>query len=168
MYFSLTVHVIKPTALSNVRSAESSTGRCRTGHVRPGPLDVILIPRLFLDGLDLASGCMQWWRRDSCGRKIIDGQRVIYFVDHSGVLSAMIKGSSRDDLWRSLLLHYESFDSECPAIAWYARVPSKSNAADGPSRGGWRFPVVGSFVEDALRCFGSGKVLEQTGRLVQG
>ena len=101
-------------------------------------------------------------------KEIIDGQRVIYFVDHSGVLSAMIKGSSRDDLWRSLLLHYESFDSECPAIAWYARVPSKSNAADGPSRGGWRFPVVGSFVEDALRCFGSGKVLEQTGRLVQG
>ncbi|CAE7253423.1 unnamed protein product, partial [Symbiodinium sp. CCMP2456] len=45
-------------------------------------------------------------------KKFLDNERAIFFVDHSGVLSAMIKGSSRDDVWRSLLLHYEHFDAE--------------------------------------------------------
>ncbi|CAE7434723.1 unnamed protein product, partial [Symbiodinium sp. CCMP2456] len=97
-------------------------------------------------------------------KRFLDNERAIFFVDHSGVLSAMIKGSSRDDVWRSLLLHYEHFDAECPTIPWFARVPSKSNPGDGPSRSEWRFPVFGSFHQDDLQCFISGKALLQTGR----
>ena len=33
-------------------------------------------------------------------RKFLDNRRVIFFVDHAGVLAACIKGSSRDQLWR--------------------------------------------------------------------
>ncbi|CAE7248606.1 unnamed protein product [Symbiodinium sp. CCMP2592] len=89
---------------------------------------------------------------------------VVFYVDHSGVLSAMIKGSSRDDLWRSILLHYECADSLGPAISWFARVPSKSNPGDGPSRSDWRFPVFGEYFEDRIVCFISGRVLKVTGQ----
>ncbi|CAE7298427.1 unnamed protein product [Symbiodinium sp. CCMP2592] len=101
-------------------------------------------------------------------KDFLNDQRVVFYVDHSGVLSAMIKGSSRDDLWRSILLHYECADSMGPAISWFARVPSKSNPGDGPSRSDWRFPVFGEYFEDRIVCFISGRVLKVTGQRVQG
>ncbi|CAE7036451.1 bath-40 [Symbiodinium sp. CCMP2592] len=101
-------------------------------------------------------------------KDFLNDQRVVFYVDHSGVLSAMIKGSSRDDLWRSILLHYECADSLGPAISWFARVPSKSNPSDGPSRSDWRFPVLGEYFEDRIVCFISGRVLKVTGQRVQG
>ncbi|CAE7224116.1 unnamed protein product [Symbiodinium sp. CCMP2592] len=101
-------------------------------------------------------------------KDFLNDQRVVFYVDHSGVLSAMIKGSSRDDLWRSILLHYECADSMGPAISWFARVPSKSNPGDGPSRSDWRFPIFGEYFEDRIVCFISGRVLKVTGQRVQG
>ena len=58
----------------------------------------------------------------------LDGSRCVFLIDHTGVLAACIKGSSRDALWRSLLIHFEVADS-CPCIPWFARVPSPSNCA---------------------------------------
>ena len=65
--------------------------------------------------------------------------RAIFFVDHGGVLASMITGSSRDSLWRSLLLILKKTDARYPCLAWYSRVPSASNLSDGPSRGEWDF-----------------------------
>ncbi|CAE7763006.1 SLC24A2 [Symbiodinium sp. CCMP2592] len=71
-----------------------------------------------------------WWAN------VLDGARVIYFVDHSGVLAACISGSSKEDTWRKLLCAFEKADS-LPAMQWFSRVPSHSNISDGPSRGRW-------------------------------
>ncbi|CAE7732569.1 unnamed protein product [Symbiodinium sp. CCMP2592] len=38
---------------------------------------------------------------------LLDDRRVLYFIDHVGVLSATINCTSRDELWRSLLVHLE-------------------------------------------------------------
>ncbi|CAE7223759.1 SLC24A2 [Symbiodinium sp. CCMP2592] len=67
----------------------------------------------------------------------IDGERCIFFVDHSGVLSACINSNSIDASWRSLLLHLEAADEARPCLPWFHRVPSQSNIADPPSRGRW-------------------------------
>ncbi|CAE7246058.1 unnamed protein product [Symbiodinium sp. CCMP2592] len=72
----------------------------------------------------------------SCWANVLDSARVIYFVDHSGVLAACISGSSKEDTWRKLLCAFEKADS-LPAMQWFSRVPSHSNISDGPSRGRW-------------------------------
>ena len=64
----------------------------------------------------------------------IGGRKVIFFLDNIAAMRVLIKGSSRDFAWRKLLLLFENFESECASRCWFARVPSKSNVADGPSR----------------------------------
>ena len=88
---------------------------------------------------------------------------MFFFVDHTGVHSACVKGSSRDFAWRQLLLEYEKADANAagPVLGWYARAPGPSNCAGGPSRGDLsRFPVYGSL---PLECFLCGCALASTG-----
>ena len=68
---------------------------------------------------------------------LAEDARCIAFVDHTGVHSACINGSSSDKAWRSLLMHLEAADEAKPSLMWYHRVPSASNCADAPSRGQW-------------------------------
>ena len=77
--------------------------------------------------------------------RFLNGARTFFFIDHSGVISACIKGNSKDESWRDLLLAFERADSEVPMLPWYARVPSISNPADAPSRGSCDFPKRGKF-----------------------
>ena len=85
-------------------------------------------------------------------KEYLDFQRVLFFLDHSGVLASAIKCTSRDELWRELLLQLETADrGSC--IAWFARVPSFSNASDPPSRGCWNFPMCNLAVRDYPQCF---------------
>ena len=69
----------------------------------------------------------------SCWADALDNSRVIFFVDHSGVLAACISGSSKEETWRKLLCALEKAD-ERPALQWFSRVPSHSNISDGPSK----------------------------------
>ena len=65
----------------------------------------------------------------------VNNERCIFFVDHSGVLSACINSNSIDASWRSLLLHLEAADEAHPCLPWFHRVPSQSNIADHHRRG---------------------------------
>ena len=92
--------------------------------------------------------------------RYLDDRRTMFFVDHTGVHSACIEGSSRDFVFRQLLLEYAKADAAGPVMGWYARVPSRSNCADGPSGGDCsRFPVYGSLQCDPLERFLCGRVL---------
>ena len=68
------------------------------------------------------------WKRSFATR------RVIMFVDNWPALDVIVKGTSLEKEWRSLLLVLESLGDDMPML-WVARVPSSSNAADHPSRG---------------------------------
>ena len=48
---------------------------------------------------------------------------------------AAIKGLSPSPTMRLLAREFYAMDSEYPTYSWIERVPSKSNLADGPSRG---------------------------------
>ena len=77
--------------------------------------------------------------------------RVTIYVDHAGVLASLVKGSSKDLLWRQLLLLFENLDSQA-TLPWFARVPSLSNPADHPSRGKISFPYKGRVIRVRPRC----------------
>ncbi|CAE7623604.1 bath-40 [Symbiodinium necroappetens] len=84
--------------------------------------------------------------------RFLDNTRSMFFIDHAGVLSSCIKGTSRDSEWRKLLLAFEKIDSSSPSLTWYARVPSQSNPSDSPSRGSSDFPTFGSVTCDEASC----------------
>ena len=67
-------------------------------------------------------------------RKRLEGRRIILFVDSWPVLDALVKGDSSVRLWRELLLVLENPEERLPLFLWVARVPSKSNIADPPSK----------------------------------
>ncbi|CAE7351316.1 unnamed protein product [Symbiodinium sp. CCMP2592] len=83
--------------------------------------------------------------------KHLNMQRVTMYVDHSGVLASLVKGSSKHPLWRQLLLIFESCDAEA-MLPWFSRVPSASNPADPPSRAKSIFPVRGQVCRVSPRC----------------
>ncbi|CAE6964726.1 SLC24A2 [Symbiodinium natans] len=51
----------------------------------------------------------------------LDSSRALFFVDHSGVHAACVSGTSRDTVWRSLLVEFERADA-VPMIGWIARA----------------------------------------------
>ena len=72
---------------------------------------------------------LRFWRRH------LEGRRIILFVDSWPALDSLVKGDSSVRLWRELLLVLENPEERLPMFLWFARVPSKSNVADPPSRG---------------------------------
>ena len=97
----------------------------------------------------------------SCWSSYLDN-RALFFIDHGGVLAALISGSSRDSIWRHILLKIERSDAITPCLAWYARVASASNISDGPSRGEWELLKDCEFTRDYPRCFLTGEEMNPT------
>jgi hypothetical protein len=60
--------------------------------------------------------------------------RVVFFVDNIPSMRSLVKGTSSERQWRKLLRSLESIEMKGPTYSWFARVPSDSNIADGPSR----------------------------------
>ena len=90
------------------------------------------------------------------------GRRVLNFIDNDGARFGLIKGYSptRPSAW--LIGEFWEEEAKSQALSWFARVPSPSNCADGPSRlcfdrlgdiKGWRVRQVPppSFVAELLR-----------------
>ena len=60
--------------------------------------------------------CMLWFALAGLGT-YLNGSRVLLFVDHSGVHAACVSGSSKDPIWRSLLVEFERADAN-PMMGW--------------------------------------------------
>ena len=65
----------------------------------------------------------------------IAGRRLLIFVDNNGVRDSLIKGSTPVPNLFSMLALIAGLLSSLDITPWYTRVASKSNPADGPSRG---------------------------------
>ena len=86
--------------------------------------------------------------------KLLNDKRVLFFIDHSGVLGSCISGSASEPSWRELLLHFEAIDEAGPCLSWFLRVPSHSNLADAPSRAKWKeLEFLEPYVRDKPSCF---------------
>jgi hypothetical protein len=67
-------------------------------------------------------------------RNELRGQKVVYLIDNEAVREALVKGSTGAVASRSLLLQCAEEAVALGGAAWYTRVASPSNVADGPSR----------------------------------
>ena len=88
--------------------------------------------------------------------RYIEGRKIIYFVDNMPAMRAVIKGSSKDVLWREVLAKFEELEMSGPSYPWLARVPSKSNIADDPSRG----IEPDGMIKDVVECLFSKEKIE--------
>ena len=65
---------------------------------------------------------------------MLAGRRVLYFIDNDSARLALVKSYS--PVLSSLKIICECASWHCihDSVAWYARVPTGANIADGPSR----------------------------------
>ena len=66
--------------------------------------------------------------------KHLAGRAVIYFIDNDAARYGLIAGSSRVPASSMLIFDAWQTDAVTASMSWYARVPTKSNVSDGPSR----------------------------------
>ena len=103
---------------------------------------------LCLSQAALTKVAKDWNLMSGCGRLGCDGgkhaqinvllradESAILFCDNWAALDTAVKGSAKKKTWRELLKVWEDID--LASLSWIARVPSKSNVADGPSRDSW-------------------------------
>jgi hypothetical protein len=66
--------------------------------------------------------------------ELFQGQRCLIFVDNEGTKFSLLKGSSDNDTVDLLAGYFAELEAKVHSFTWIARVPSKSNIADPPSR----------------------------------
>ena len=66
---------------------------------------------------------------------LLQGKQVVFFIDNNAVRDSFIACRSSSKIASCLLEHILQGESQSSIISWFARVPSKSNIADDPSRG---------------------------------
>jgi hypothetical protein len=104
-------------------------------------------------GLPVPGSLLEEWRAQGAGEQVIGqaeilpvvfarevwhlnlrGRRLLVFIDIDSARFALIKADSPSAASRGLLERLSRCDSSSPVPSWYARCPSASNIADGPSR----------------------------------
>ena len=68
-------------------------------------------------------------------REVMFGRDLLVFTDNSSVKEGLVSGTSRNLASRDLLLLISGQLVGLQGRTWIARVPSRSNPADAPSRG---------------------------------
>jgi hypothetical protein len=66
--------------------------------------------------------------------ELFKSQRCLIFVDNEGTKFSLLKGSSDNDTVDFLASYFAELEAKVHSFTWIARVPSKSNIADPPSR----------------------------------
>lgn len=87
-------------------------------------------------------------------KETIAGSQVVCYLDNNGARDSAIKGYSHFDpasLFLEVLLSMGESAMICP---WFARVPSKSNPSDAPSRGELlaNVPLADSTMVEQVMC----------------
>ena len=68
-------------------------------------------------------------------KKFIRNHPLVAYIDNNSTRDVCISGTARTSPRRELISMLLRLEDELGLISWYARVPSASNIADGPSRG---------------------------------
>ena len=73
---------------------------------------------------------------------LFGSKRVILFVDNEGTKFSLLKGVSDNACVDAMAEAFAKLECQLHAMVWIARVPSKSNIADPPSRGITDVPLL--------------------------
>jgi len=69
----------------------------------------------------------------------LEGRRVIVFIDNAAAEGALVRGASSSEPSARIVGRFWETATRHALDIWIARVPSKSNPADGPSRNDWEW-----------------------------
>ena len=62
------------------------------------------------------------------------GKKVIIFVDSEPTMFSFIRGTANSEVCAEIVRQFFILQAKCQCFQWFARVPTKSNPADMPSR----------------------------------
>jgi len=79
-------------------------------------------------------------------------RKVILFVDNEAARASLIKGISSSEPSSEIIGHFWETVATHDWHVWLERVPSKSNAADAPSRNDWAWTSSKGFVLSSPEC----------------
>jgi len=79
------------------------------------------------------------------------GRRVIIFIDNAAAEGSLVKGASTSEASAQIVGRFWETATRAMMDIWIARVPSKSNPADGPSRNDWSWTERWGFTQVAPR-----------------
>ena len=68
-------------------------------------------------------------------KRVLKGRPCVAYVDNNSTRDVSISGVARTSPGDCLISQLLEVEDSCSVIPWFARVPSQSNIADGPSRG---------------------------------
>ena len=68
-------------------------------------------------------------------KKHLRGKPCVAYIDNNSTRDVSISGTARTQPGHSLVSQLLEVEDSQGIVAWYTRVPSSSNIADGPSRG---------------------------------
>ena len=68
-------------------------------------------------------------------QRVLKGRPCVAYVDNNGTRDVCISGSARTSPGKELVEKLLAVEDSAGVVSWFARVPSSSNVADGPSRG---------------------------------
>jgi hypothetical protein len=66
--------------------------------------------------------------------ELFKNRRCLVFVDNEGAIFSLLKGSSTNFVVDIIAAYFAELDAQIHSFTWLAKVPSKSNIADPPSR----------------------------------
>ena len=68
-------------------------------------------------------------------KRVLKGRPCVAYIDNNSTRDVSISGAARTFPGDNLIGQLLEVEDSCSVIPWFARVPSQSNIADGPSRG---------------------------------
>ena len=67
-------------------------------------------------------------------QSLLQGTQIVSFVDNDAAKYALVKACSTTHVGAEIIEDIRMIELRCQMRIWYARVPTHSNPADGPSR----------------------------------
>lgn len=71
----------------------------------------------------------------SVWRDQLSSRQVVFYIDNDGVRDVLISSDTSDPIGHVMLTRVLELEGALAIFSWFTRVPSRSNIADGPSRG---------------------------------
>lgn len=71
----------------------------------------------------------------SVWRDQLSSRQVVFYIDNDRVRDVLISSDTSDPIGHVMLTRVLELEGALAIFSWFTRVPSRSNIADGPSRG---------------------------------
>ena len=83
-------------------------------------------------------------------KSVIARSQVVFYLDNDAARSGLIKGAGATLEASELIREFTCHEMQLQCMTWFARVPTHSNVADGPSRLDFRARILKGAVKEEI------------------